>query len=154
MRGVLPLAVELWTFGSPGRLPTSNFSKCWASPPHLAKVGLRQLCPWPWRTCPLHNIKTPYGMHTHEVVVTNLRWNNLMLANVISLGVLFAHCSSFLSLVSPVLCFFLLHLSKHLLGMVFWASCFFLYYSILSFHHSACLVIFFFHFTANCINLH
>jgi hypothetical protein len=42
MRGVLPLAVELWTFGSPGRLPTSNFSKCWASPPHLAKVGLRQ----------------------------------------------------------------------------------------------------------------
>jgi hypothetical protein len=42
MRGVLPLVVELWTFGSPGRLPTSNFSKCWASPPHLAKVGLRQ----------------------------------------------------------------------------------------------------------------
>ncbi len=31
------------------------------------------LCPWPWRTCPLHNIKTPYGMHTHEVAVTNLR---------------------------------------------------------------------------------
>ncbi len=22
------------------------------------------LCPWPWRTYPLHNIKTPYGMHT------------------------------------------------------------------------------------------
>ncbi len=43
MQGVLPLAVELWTFGSPGRLPTSNFSKCWASPPHLTKVGLRQL---------------------------------------------------------------------------------------------------------------
>jgi hypothetical protein len=41
MRGVLPLAVELSTFGSPGGLPTSNFSKCWASPPHLAKVGLR-----------------------------------------------------------------------------------------------------------------
>ncbi len=31
------------------------------------------LCPWPWRTCPLHNIETPYGMHTHEVVTTNLR---------------------------------------------------------------------------------
>jgi hypothetical protein len=22
------------------------------------------LCPWPWRTCPLHNIKTLYDMHT------------------------------------------------------------------------------------------
>jgi len=31
------------------------------------------LCPWPWKTCPLHNIETPYGMHTHEVAVTNLR---------------------------------------------------------------------------------
>jgi len=41
MRGVLCLSVELWTFGSPKRFPTPNFSKCWASPPHLAKVGLR-----------------------------------------------------------------------------------------------------------------
>jgi len=41
MRGVVSLAVELWTFGSPGRLQTSNFSKCWASPPHLAKVDLQ-----------------------------------------------------------------------------------------------------------------
>jgi hypothetical protein len=142
----------------------SNFSKCWASPPHLAKMGLRQLqvstfgsgscilplcpkwgcdtspwvtwcpntplylislltfyflgdtpfhplplllkwtrlwtwipqplrlgslqkglfysgglCPWPWKTCPLHNIETPYSMHTHKVAVTNLRWDNLML---------------------------------------------------------------------------
>jgi hypothetical protein len=24
----------------------------------------RGLCPWPWRTCPLHNIKTSYNMHT------------------------------------------------------------------------------------------
>jgi hypothetical protein len=39
----------------------------------------RRLCPWPWKTCPLHNIETPYSMHTHKVVVTNLRWNNLML---------------------------------------------------------------------------
>ncbi len=31
------------------------------------------LCPWPWRTCPLHNIETPYSMHTHKVAVTNLR---------------------------------------------------------------------------------
>ncbi len=37
------------------------------------------LCPWPWKTCPLHNIEIPYDMHTHEVVVTNLRWDNLML---------------------------------------------------------------------------
>jgi hypothetical protein len=41
MRGVLGPAVELWTFGSPGRLQIPNFSKCWASPPHLAKLGLR-----------------------------------------------------------------------------------------------------------------
>jgi len=40
------------------------------------------LCPWPWRICPLHNIETPYGMHTHEVAVTNLRWNNLMLVTL------------------------------------------------------------------------
>ncbi len=43
MRGVLPLVVELWTFGSPGGLQIPNFSKCWASPPHLAKLGLRHL---------------------------------------------------------------------------------------------------------------
>jgi len=41
MQGVLGLAIELQTFRSPGGLQTSNFSKCWASPPHLAKVGLR-----------------------------------------------------------------------------------------------------------------
>jgi hypothetical protein len=44
MRVVLGLAVELWTFGSPGGLQILTFSKCWASPPHLAKVGLRHLC--------------------------------------------------------------------------------------------------------------
>jgi hypothetical protein len=27
----------------------------------------------------LHNIETPYGMHTHEAAAINLRWNNLML---------------------------------------------------------------------------
>jgi len=41
MRGVLGLVVELWTFGSLGGLQLLTFSKCWASPPHLAKVGLR-----------------------------------------------------------------------------------------------------------------
>jgi hypothetical protein len=30
----------------------------------------------------LHNIETPYGMHTHKVAVTNLRWNNLMLVTL------------------------------------------------------------------------
>jgi hypothetical protein len=34
---------------------------------------LGRLCPWPWRICPLHNIDTPYGMLSHEVVVINLR---------------------------------------------------------------------------------
>jgi hypothetical protein len=33
----------------------------------------KRVMPRPWRTCPLHNIETPYGMHTHEVAVTNLR---------------------------------------------------------------------------------
>jgi len=33
----------------------------------------RRVMPWPWRTCPLHNIETPYDMYTHKVVVTNLR---------------------------------------------------------------------------------
>jgi hypothetical protein len=42
----------------------------------------RRLCPWPWRTCPLHIIKTPYGMHTHKVAITNLRWDNLMLVTL------------------------------------------------------------------------
>ncbi len=31
------------------------------------------LCQWPWRTFPLHNIKTPYSMHTNEAIITNLR---------------------------------------------------------------------------------
>ncbi len=34
-------------FGSPRGLQILTFSKCWASPPHLAKVGLRQA--WPHR---------------------------------------------------------------------------------------------------------
>jgi hypothetical protein len=42
MQGVFPLSVDLWTLGSPGGLQLLTFSKCWASPPHLAKVGLQQ----------------------------------------------------------------------------------------------------------------
>jgi hypothetical protein len=30
----------------------------------------------------LHNIETPYGMHTHEEAVTNLKWDNLMLVTL------------------------------------------------------------------------
>jgi hypothetical protein len=30
----------------------------------------------------LHSIKPPYGMHTHEMTVTNLRWDNLMLVTL------------------------------------------------------------------------
>jgi hypothetical protein len=30
------------------------------------------LRPLPWKTCPLHNIKTPYSMHTHNVVTLAL----------------------------------------------------------------------------------
>jgi hypothetical protein len=39
----------------------------------------KKVCPWPWKTYPLHTIGTPYGMHTHEVVITNLKRDNLML---------------------------------------------------------------------------
>ncbi len=33
----------------------------------------RGLCPWPWRTCPLHIIETPYDIHTHDVAVIIIR---------------------------------------------------------------------------------
>jgi hypothetical protein len=67
MQGVLPLAVELSTFGSPGGLQIPTLSKCWASPPHLAKVGLRhplyaQLIPLPApfiSLCPPYSISPP-----------------------------------------------------------------------------------------------
>ncbi len=64
------------------------------------------------------------------------------------------HYNMFMSLVSPILCLPLPHLLKHLLGMVSWASCFLLYHLILSFHHLGMLVILFFHFIVNYINLH
>jgi len=58
-----------------------KWTRLWTWTPQPLGLGSLQkgllysgrLCPWPWRTCPLHNIETPYGMHTHEVVVTNLR---------------------------------------------------------------------------------
>jgi hypothetical protein len=36
----------------------------------------------PMGTCPLHTIETPYGMHTHEVAIRNIRGNNLMLVTL------------------------------------------------------------------------
>jgi len=40
----------------------------------IEKVVLfRRVMPMAMEFFPLHNIKTPYNMHTHEVVVTNLR---------------------------------------------------------------------------------
>ncbi len=64
-----------------------KWTRLWTWTPQPLRLGSSQrrllylggLCPWPWRSCPLHNIETPYGMHTHEVAITNLRWNNLML---------------------------------------------------------------------------
>jgi hypothetical protein len=45
MRGVLPLAVEFWTFGSPGGLQIPTFPSVGLHPRHLAKLGLRQELP-------------------------------------------------------------------------------------------------------------
>jgi len=67
-----------------------KWTKLWTWTPQ--PLGLRSLqrgllyseglCPSPWKTCPLHNIETPYGMHTHEMAVTNLRRDNLMLVTL------------------------------------------------------------------------
>jgi hypothetical protein len=70
---LLPLLFK-WT-----RLWTWTFHPLRLKSSQRGLLYSRGLCPWPWKTCPLHNIKTPYDMHTHEVVVTNLSWNNLML---------------------------------------------------------------------------
>ncbi len=63
----LPLLLKstrLWIW-TPQPLRLRSFQK--------GLLYLGKLCPWPWRICPLHNIKTPYDMHTHEVAVSNLR---------------------------------------------------------------------------------
>jgi hypothetical protein len=69
----LPLLLK-WT-----RLWTWTLQPLGLGSSHRRLFYSRGLCPWPWRTCPLHNIETSYNMHTHEVVGTNLRWDNLML---------------------------------------------------------------------------
>jgi len=80
--------ISLLTFYFLGDIPFHplpllfKWTKLWTWTPQPFGLGSSQrrllysrglLCPWPWKTCPLHNIETPYGMHTHEVVVTNLR---------------------------------------------------------------------------------
>jgi hypothetical protein len=72
----LPLLLK-WT-----RLWTWTLHPLGLGSSHKGLLYSRGLCPWPWRTCPLHNIDTPYNMHTHEVVVTYLKWDNLMLVTL------------------------------------------------------------------------
>jgi len=56
-----------------------KWTKLWTWTLNPLGLGLSQrglLCSkrlWPWRTCPLYNIETPYDMHTHEMAITNLR---------------------------------------------------------------------------------
>jgi len=79
--------ISLLTFYFVGDIPFHllplllKWTKLWTWTPQplglrSSQKGLlysRELFPWPWRTCPLHIIETPYDMHTHEVVVINLR---------------------------------------------------------------------------------
>jgi hypothetical protein len=61
------------------RTPTPNFSKCWASPPHLAKVGVRQVgyvVLWPWKLTKQYYCHG-WGLHVQTIFVT------LWLANFI-----------------------------------------------------------------------
>ncbi len=58
-----------------------KWTRLWTWTPQPLGLGSSQrsllysggLCPWPWRTCPLHNTETPYDTQTRKVVVTNLR---------------------------------------------------------------------------------
>jgi len=79
--------ISLLTFYFLGDIPFHplplllKWTRLWTWIPQPLGLGSSQrglfysggLCPWPRRTCPLHNIETPYGMHAHEVVVINLR---------------------------------------------------------------------------------
>jgi len=58
-----------------------KWTRLWTWTPQPFRLGSSQKrllysrgsCSWPWRTYPLHSIETPYGMHTHEVAITNLK---------------------------------------------------------------------------------
>jgi hypothetical protein len=79
--------ISLLTFYFLGDIPFHplpllfKWTKLWTWTPQPLGLGSSHkgllysggLCPWPWKTCPLHSIETPYGMHTHEVAITNLR---------------------------------------------------------------------------------
>jgi hypothetical protein len=73
--------ISLLTFYFLGDIPFYPLPLLWIWTPQPLRLGSSQrgllyskgLCPWPWRICPLHNIETPYGMHTREVAITNLR---------------------------------------------------------------------------------
>jgi hypothetical protein len=49
-----------------------KWTSLWTWTLHPLRLGSSQrgllyskgLCPWPWKTCPLHIIETPYGIHT------------------------------------------------------------------------------------------
>jgi hypothetical protein len=49
-----------------------KWTRLWTCTPQPLGLGslqrglfyLGRLCPWPWRTFPLHSIETPYDMHT------------------------------------------------------------------------------------------
>jgi hypothetical protein len=49
------------------RIPNPNFSKCWASPPHLAKVGVRQLASY-----------IPIDSHACKLNGLNVHWKQLL----------------------------------------------------------------------------
>jgi len=79
--------ISLLTFYFLGDIPFHllplllNWTRFWTWTPQPLGLGSSQngllylggLCPWPWKTCPLHNIETFYDMHTHEVAITNLK---------------------------------------------------------------------------------
>jgi hypothetical protein len=71
--------ISLLTFYFLGDIPFHplplllKWTKLWTWTPQPLGLGSSQrgllysggLCPWPWKICPIHNIKTPYGIHTH-----------------------------------------------------------------------------------------
>ncbi len=75
--------ISLFTFYFLGNIPFHPLpllfkqTRFWIWTPQPLRLRLSQrrlfysggLCPWPQKTCPLHNIETPYGMHTHEVAI-------------------------------------------------------------------------------------
>jgi hypothetical protein len=55
------------------RTPNPNFSKCWASPPHLAKVGVRQVCIYQLQTNPNVHVGASWGNQLEGFQENNLQ---------------------------------------------------------------------------------